>query len=215
MVLKLKKIAFGILFEKNCLCFDYVCVCFSTYIIYVLKWWELIFYLLCRKYLVNTQTLNVVQIMSAVSFLVGTVYTCQLYNLSDFELVKMRTHFYTFNKEKKVCELSSIISQALVCTQHCTLHFMYFIQTFCSFAFLSCHLRLSVLCRCVTEWLVCSWDPFQKGDGKCYEKILAEITQLYKILLYLRISYTFSGLVKSASWRPCIAYGNSNYNRIF
>ena len=50
------------------------------------------------------QTLNVVQIMSAVSFLVGTVYTCQLYNLSDFELVKMRAHFYTFNKEKKVCE---------------------------------------------------------------------------------------------------------------
>lgn len=162
--------------------------------------------------------LNVVWIVSAVSFLVGIVYTCQLYTLmylSDFELVKMITRFYTFNKEKKVCELSSIISQALVCTQHCTLHFMYFIQTFCSFAFLSCHLPLSVLCRCVTEWLVCSWDPFRKGDGKCYEKILAEITQLYKILLYLRINYTFSGLVKSASWRPYIAYGNSNYDRIF
>ena len=104
MVLELKKIAFGILFEKNCLCFDYVCVCFSMYITYVLKWWELILYLPCRKYHVNMQTLNVVWIVSAVSFLVGTVYTCQLYTLiylSDFELVKMRTRFYTFNKEKE------------------------------------------------------------------------------------------------------------------
>ena len=140
MVLELKKIAFGILFGKNCLCFDYVYICFSTYIIYILKWWELILYLLCRKYHVNMQTLNVVWIVSAVSFLVGTVYMCQLYTLiylSDFELVKMRTRFYTFNKGKTVCELSSIICQALVCTQPCALYVLYSDILFLCFPLLS------------------------------------------------------------------------------
>ena len=98
-----KKLPLMFWLKKNFLCFKYVCICFSTCITYVLKWWELTFYLLCRSYCVNMQT-NVFWIVCAVSFLLDPAYKYANYIPSYTCLIwvcKMRTLFYTLNKEGK------------------------------------------------------------------------------------------------------------------
>ena len=68
-----------------------------------LKWWEVTLYLLCRSYCVNIQT-NVFWIVCAVSFLLDPAYKYANYIPSYTCLIwvcKMRTLFYTLNKEGK------------------------------------------------------------------------------------------------------------------
>lgn len=144
------------------------------------------------------QIWNVRWIVSSVSYWVGTVYKCTSYspsyNLSDFELVKWELLFTHVIKSLWIiqsCGSSTIVNIAL----YTFLYGHYFKH---STPLLSSPTTFLLIFSvdCVTKWLVHSWILFQNSDRKC-EKILVEITQLHKVVYYLRIQIVVLLLVES------------------